>query len=103
MADYNVVEEDEEEDPKKARAAAAAAAAAGGAGGGAAGGGKGGKGGRGGGGLDDAEKKLHSKLSREVQQMKGLFNEKGWGTEAFKKEDKLDAVAATPARKRLRI
>lgn len=107
MADYNVVEEDEEEDPKKARAAAAAAAAAGeGAPGGGGKGGKGGRGGGGGGGLDDAEKKLHSKLSREVQQMQGFFDKKGWGTEAFKKErkeDNLDAVAATPARKRLRI
>lgn len=98
MADYGVVE-DEEEDPKKAKAAAAAAAAAGGAAGG-----KGGRGGGSGSGMDDMERKLNHKLSREVQQMQGIFKDKGWGSDAaFKKEDKLDAVAATPARKRLRI
>jgi hypothetical protein len=97
-------EDEEELDPKAAKAAAAAAAAAE-----RGGGGKGGKGGPAaaggaGGGLDDAEKKLHHKLSREVHQMQGLFKDKGWGNDAaFKKEDKLDSVAATPARKRLRI
>lgn len=103
MADYGVVDDDEELDPKKAKAAAAAAAAA------EKGGGKGGRGGPGaaagaGGGLDDMEKKLNHKLSREVHQMQGIFKDKGWGNDAaFKKEDRLDAVAATPARKRLRI
>jgi peptide methionine sulfoxide reductase MsrB len=54
--------------------------------------------------MDDMEKKLQGKLSREVQQMKGIFKDKGWGSElAFKKEDKFDAVAATPARKRIRL
>lgn len=106
MADYGVVDDDDD-DPKKAKAAAAAAAAAGGEGGAAAAGGAGGKGKRGGaaGGAElDPEKKLHHKLSREVQQMQGIFKDKGWGNDAaFKKEDKLDSVAATPARKRLRI
>jgi len=104
MADYGVVEDDEGEDPKKAKAAAAAAAAGGGGGG--AGAERGGKGGRGGGagGMDDMEKKLKHKLSREVHQMQGIFKDKGWGNDAaFKKEDRLDAVAVTPARKRLRI
>jgi hypothetical protein len=64
-----------------------------------------GVGGGGGGGLDDAEKKMNSKLSREVQQMQAIFEKEEWGhKEAFrKKKDKLDEVAATPARKRLRI
>lgn len=102
MADYGVVEDDEEEDPKKAKAAAAAAAAGGAGGTGAERGGRGGRGG--GGGMDDMEKKLNHKLSREVHQMQGIFKDKGWGNDAaFKKEDRLDAVAATPARKRLRI
>jgi hypothetical protein len=98
-------EDEEELDPKKAKAAAAAAAAA--EKGGGVKGGKGGAGGpaaAGGGGLDDMEKKLHHKLSREVHQMQGIFKDKGWGNDAaFKKEDRLDSVAATPARKRLRI
>ncbi|KAF8058133.1 SMU2 [Scenedesmus sp. PABB004] len=56
------------------------------------------------GGMDDAERKLNQKLSREVHQMQGIFKEKGWGSEAaFRKPDKLDAVTATPARKRLRL
>jgi hypothetical protein len=105
MADYGVVDDDEEDDPKKAKAAAAAAAAAEKEkGGGGKGGRGGGREGGAGGGLDDMEKKLHHKLSREVHQMQGIFKDKGWGNDAaFKKEDKLDAVAATPARKRLRI
>lgn len=103
MADYGEGD-DEELDPKKAKAEAAAAAAAerggGGKGGGKGGGGAGGAGGS----MDDMERKLKHKLSREVQQMQGIFKDKGWGNDAaFKKEDKLDAVAATPARKRLRI
>jgi hypothetical protein len=114
MAEYGG-EDDEELDPKKAKAAAAAeaAAAAGAAGGegGRGGGERGGKGGRGGGepggaggGMDDMDRKLKQKISREVQQMQGIFKDKGWGNDnAFKKEDRLDAVAATPQRKRLRL
>lgn len=103
MADYGEGDDDEELDPKKAKAEAAAAAAAERGGGGGKGKGAGGGGGAGG-GMDDMERKLKHKLSREVQQMQGIFKDKGWGNDAaFKKEDKLDAVAATPARKRLRI
>jgi len=44
--------------------------------------------------MDDMEKKLQGKLSREVQQMKGIFKDKGWGSEtAFKKEDKFDSAS----------
>jgi hypothetical protein len=54
--------------------------------------------------MDDMERKLKQKISREVQQMQGIFKDKGWGNDnAFKKEDRLDAVAATPQRKRLRL
>lgn len=102
MADYGEVD-DEELDPKKAKAAEAAAAAAE-RGKGGRGGKDGGAGGPAGGGMDDMDRKLKQKLSREVQQMQGIFKDKGWGNDAaFKKEDRLDAVAATPARKRLRI
>jgi hypothetical protein len=60
--------------------------------------------GGGGGGIDDSERKLSQKLNKQVQQMQGVFKEKGWGNEAaFRKEEKFDAVAATPARKRIRL
>jgi hypothetical protein len=60
--------------------------------------------GGGGGGIDESERKLSQKLNKQVQQMQGVFKEKGWGNEgAFRKEDKFDAVAATPARKRIRL
>jgi hypothetical protein len=114
MADYGTGEEDEEElDPKAAKRAAAAEAAAAAKGGGGGKGGKGGGAAGGGGGMDDAERKLHQKLSKEVQQMQGIFKEKGWGSEAaFDKKggrggrqapSEDPAIAATPARKRLRI
>lgn len=93
MTDYNLVDDDELPPETKAGAKGGAAAASGGKGGGAKGG-----------GADDAERKMKGKLHREVQQMQGIFQEKGWGSEAaFRKPERLDAVAATPSRKRLRI
>ena len=93
MTDYSLVEDDELPAETKAGAKAAAATGA-----------KGAAGKGGGGGTDDAERKMKGKLHREVQQMQGIFKEKGWGSEAaFRKPERLDAVAATPSRKRLRI
>jgi hypothetical protein len=104
--------EDDDEPLAKGKGAAAAGAEGGaeGAEGGAAAGGlsrrerrKALQGG-GGGGVDESERKMSQKLNKQVQQMQGVFKEKGWGNEAaFRKEDKFDAVAATPARKRIRL
>jgi hypothetical protein len=115
-AAIGIGEDDDEPLAKGKGAAGAAAGGEGGAEGGeAAGAGAGGglsrrerrkamQGGGGGGGIDESERKLNQKLHKQVQQMQGVFKEKGWGNEAaFRKEDKFDAVAATPARKRIRL
>jgi hypothetical protein len=98
MTDYGGDDDDEPERKGKGADAADGEGATG------KGSGRAGRAGGGGGGMDDAERKLSAKLNREVHQIQGIFAEKGWGSEAaFKKPDKLDAVAATPARKRIRL
>lgn len=108
MLEMGVAEDDDEKQkgvkPGEAAPDGAGAVAAAGRGGGRGGGrGRGGRGGGGGGGTDDVERKMNQKLGRDLNQLQGVFKDKGWGQEAFKKPDRLDAVAATPARKRIRL